>query len=416
MTLVARTRRLDADVDLVAFAGPDGFVFERGRAGVAGRGRALGLDWPGGDPPGAARAVAAALAAIAADDPVGVPGTGPVAFGALPFTPGGGATFVVPEVITGRAEDGTRWITVVADGGTGGAGVPDPDAVTPADLVAPARPGPQPTRYTVTADRPPEDWCDLVAAATKEMAAGTFEKVVLARQVDVAADRPLDRQAVLDRLRRTYPGCHILAVGGFVAASPELLVSVAGDVVRSHPMAGTAPRGGDPATDQRLAASLLASAKDRHEHQVTIDMVHDTLLGWCSYVDYEAEPSIVAVANVQHLATLVEGRLSQPAPSVLELVAALHPTPAVAGRPRDVAVAWIAGHEGIDRGRYAGTAGWVDARGNGTWAVSIRCAEIDGSTARVWAGNGIVVDSDPATELAETRAKLQALLSALVRP
>jgi menaquinone-specific isochorismate synthase len=221
---------------------------------------------------------------------------------------------------------------------------------------------------------------------------------------------------VLERLRAAYPGCHLVGIGGFVAASPELLVSVTGDVVRSHPMAGTAPRGGDPATDQRLAASLLASAKDRQEHQVTIDMVHDTLLGWCSYVDYEAEPSVVAVANVQHLATLVEGRLSRPTPSVLELVAALHPTPAVAGWPRADAVRWIAEHEGIDRGRYAGTCGWVDAAGNGTWAVSVRCAEISGARARVFAGNGIVPDSDPPTELAETRAKLGALLSALVRP
>ena len=122
-------------------------------------------------------------------------------------------------------------------------------------------------------------------------------------------------------------------------------------------------------------------------------MVHDTLLPWCSYLDYEAEPSVVAVANVQHLATLVEGRLSHPAPSVLELVAALHPTPAVAGWPRDAAVDWIAENEGFARRRYAGTAGWVDA-----------------------AGNGIVADSDPSTELAETRSKLQALLSAIVRP
>jgi menaquinone-specific isochorismate synthase len=207
-----------------------------------------------------------------------------------------------------------------------------------------------------------------------------------------------------------------VGVGGFVAASPELLVSVAGDIVRSHPMAGTVPRGGDPATDQRLAASLLASAVYRHEHQVTIDVVHDTLLGWCSYVDYEAEPSVVAVANLQHLATLVEGRLSHPAPSVLELVAALHPTPAVAGRPLAAAVDWIAENEGIDRGHYAGAAGWVDGAGNGAWAVSVRCAEIDGATARVWAGNGIVAGSDPRAELAETRVKFQAMLSALVRP
>lgn len=441
MTLVARSRRLDADVDLLAFAGADGFVFERARVGVAGRGAALEIPWPAGDPAAAARGAAATLAAIDVDDQVGVPGTGPVAFGALPFVPGGAATLVVPEVVVGRAEDGTRWITVVSgagpdaggrgtpDGGRAGSGagrpdaalgggppLPDPDAPAPGDLVAPRRAGPQPQRYTVASARSPEWWCALVERATKTMAEGAFEKVVLARQVDVTADRPLDRHAVLDRLRTGYPGCHIVGIGGFVAASPELLVSVGGDIVRSHPMAGTAPRGGDPATDQRLAASLLASATYRHEHQVTIDVVHDTLLGWCSYVDYEAEPSVVAVANLQHLATKVEGRLSRPTPSVLELVAALHPTPAVAGRPRDLAVDWIAANEEVDRGRYAGTAGWVDGAGNGAWAVSVRCAEIDGDRARLWAGNGIVADSDPAAELAETRVKLQALMSALVRP
>jgi isochorismate synthase len=409
VNLVARTRRLDADIDLLGFAGDDGFVFQKGRAGLAGRGVALAIDWPAGDPAAAARATDATLASIDGDDEVGVPGTGAVAFGALPFVPGGAAGLVVPEVVVGRADDGTRWITVVSPRG-------DRAIPAAAELVAPGPGRRQPQRYTVTATHSPEWWCGLVERATKAMAEGAFEKVVLARQVDVATDHPLDRHAVLDRLRTAYPGCHIVGVGGFVAASPELLVSVAGDIVRSHPMAGTAPRGGDPATDQRLAASLLSSATYRHEHQVTIDMVHDTLLGWCSYVDYEAEPSVVAVANVQHLATLVEGRLSHPTPSVLDLVAALHPTPAVAGRPRDLAVDWIAAHEGIDRGRYAGTAGWVDGRGNGAWAVSVRCAEIDGATARVWAGNGIVADSDPATELAETRAKLQALLSAIVRP
>jgi isochorismate synthase len=247
-------------------------------------------------------------------------------------------------------------------------------------------------------------------------ASGDLAKVVLAREIVVGTDRPLDRSAVLQRLRSAYPGCHLLSVDGLVGASPELLVSRSGDTVRSHPLAGTAPRGGDPATDQRLAASLLASTKDREEHQITIDMVHDTLVGWCSYLDYEAEPSILAVANVQHLATLVEGRLSRPAPSVLELVAALHPTPAVAGWPREPAVDWIVAHEGFDRGRYAGTVGWADAAGNGTWAVAVRCAEVLGTTARVFAGNGIVADSDPHAELAETQAKLQALLSTIVRP
>jgi isochorismate synthase len=407
MALLARTRRLDADIDLLEFAGRDGVLFERGRSGLAGRGCAARLSWHGGDPAAAARSVAEALAGIDVDDEVRLPGCGPVAFGALPFMPGASSELIVPEVVAGRADDGTRWITTIGEAA--------PDADGP-NVEAEVEQRPAVHRFTVTAQRDPEDWCALVERATKAMAGGTLHKVVLARQIDIAADRPIDRLAVLERLRSVYPGCHIVSIAGFVAASPELLVSVAGDIVRSHPMAGTAPRGGDPTTDQRLAASLLASAKDRQEHQITIDMVHDTLLPSCSYLDYEAEPSVVAVANVQHLATMVEGRLSQPAPSVLELMAALHPTPAVAGWPRDEAVAWIAEHEGFDRRRYAGTAGWVDSSGNGTWAVSVRCAEIDGSAARVWAGNGIVADSDPPTELAETRSKLQALLSAIVRP
>src|SRR5581483_5901630 len=143
------------------------------------------------------------------------------------------------------------------------------------------------------------------------------------------------------------------------------------------------------------------------EHQITIDMVLDALLPFCSYVDSEPEPSVMTLANVQHLATLVEGRLSTPAAPVLELVTALHPTPAVCGWPTAAARQVIAELEDLDRGRYTGAVGWVDAHGNGRFGVAIRCAEIDGTTARVFAGNGIVADSDPATELTETRAKLQ---------
>jgi menaquinone-specific isochorismate synthase len=165
--------------------------------------------------------------------------------------------------------------------------------------------------------------------------------------------------------------------------------------VRSHPLAGTAPRTGDPTTDAVTAAALIASTKDQVEHRVVIDVVHETLLPWCSYVDWEAEPSIVTVANVQHLGTLIEGRLSSPPPDVLELVEALSPTPALGGHPRAEALELIAAVEGMERGRYGGAVGWVDAAGNGTWAVAIRCAEISGARARLFAGGGIVADSDP---------------------
>jgi menaquinone-specific isochorismate synthase len=392
------TRRLDGDIDLLTMAGHDGVLWERSRAGVAGRGVALRVPLDDIDD---------ALAGIEVDDEVGVPGSGPVAFGALPFVPGAATELIVPAEIWGRSEDGTRWHTVIGDPG-------ELDAISRTSSGLLRRE--QPSRFTVEPTRSAEWWCDHVERTTKALADGTLEKVVLAREVLVTADGPIDPVAVLTRLRAGYPGCHIFHVDGFVGASPELLVSRAGDVVRSHPMAGTAPRGGDPSADARLAASLLASSKDRAEHQITIDMVHDTLLPWCSYLDYEAEPSIVAVANLQHLATMVEGRLSQPAPSVLDLVRALHPTPAVCGQPRDAAMRYILDQEGFDRGRYAGAVGWVDARGNGSWAVSVRTAQLDGETARVCAGCGIVADSEPDTELEESRVKLQAMLSAIVRP
>ena len=199
-------------------------------------------------------------------------------------------------------------------------------------------------------------------------------------------------------------------------ASPELLVARSGDLVRSQPMAGTTGRSPDPIADARLAASLLASHKDRIEHQITIDMVHDTLLSWCSYLDAETDPQVVSLANLHHLATRVEGRLSHPLPSVLELVAALHPTPAVGGDPRGAALGLIAQHEQFDRGSYAAPVGWIDHRGNGEFAVGVRSAEIRDNTARLFAGVGVVADSDPEAELEETRVKLEVMLGAIVRP
>jgi len=306
-------------------------------------------------------------------------------------------------VVVGRREDGTQWITWV-DG-----------AETPLPL-APASPRTAPSTFSIRSARTPESWCDSVDRARKSMTDGRLRKAVLAREVVVEADVPHDPLTILERLRTAYPGCFVFRVGTFLGATPELLVSRMGDVVRAQPLAGTAPRGGDPAADARLAASLLASAKDREEHRITIDSLHDVLLPFCSYLDEEPEPSIVAVANVQHLATSVEGRLSSPPAPALELASALHPTPAVGGDPKDTALATIRAEEQMDRGRYAGPVGWTDAEGNGRWAVGIRSAEVHGRIARVFAGNGIVADSDPTTELAETRAKLQALLSTIVRP
>lgn len=417
--LRADTRRLDDDLELLAVAGAHGLLFEQGGCGLAGRGEAARLEVPGGaERASSVAAVQEALAALTGKDDVHVPGTGPVAFGALPFDPTVSGTLVVPALVVGRAEDGTRWCTTIGrdEAEHAAAEAHLADARNRAAMPSATGRADGPSAFSVRPVRTPVEWCASVHEATERMAATALHKAVLAREVVIEADEPLDLITIVDRLRSTYPGCMISSIDGMVGASPELLVSRVGDVVRSHPMAGTTPRGGDPTADARLAAMLLASAKDRHEHQLTIDMVHDTLLPFCSYLDAEAEPSVVPVANVAHLATLVEGRLSTPAASVLELVAALHPTPAVCGVPRDLALATIAELEQLDRGRYAGPVGWVDGAGNGRWAVGLRCAEIDGHRARLFAGNGIVADSDPATELAETRAKFQALLGAILRP
>jgi menaquinone-specific isochorismate synthase len=413
--LVACTTRLDEDVDLLAFAGDDGVLFESPEHGLAGRGVALQVALP----TGAARAaeaadrLAEALAGVEVHDGVGRAGTGVVAFAALPFDDAVATTVTVPATVVGRAADGTRWVTRISAGGRP-AGA---DAGRPLVPVAGARQaGAGPSRFTVTSSRSPEEWCAAVVEARERIRAGALTKVVLARELVVEADRPILASDVLSRLRAAYPSAYRFSIDGFVGASPELLVSRVGDIVRSQPMAGTAARSGDPTADARLAASLLASGKDLSEHRITIDAVLDTLLPFCSYVDAEAEPSVVAVANVQHLATLVHGRLSSPPASALALATALHPTPAVGGAPRAEALALRAEVEGLDRGRYAGPVGWVDGAGNGTFAVAVRSAQLDGCRARLYAGGGMVADSDPAAELAETRAKFSALLGAIVRP
>jgi len=393
--------RIDDDLDLVEFAGSGGMVITHDGAGIAGLGCAALIELPAGCTDRAG-IVGETLSAIVRRGEAGAPA--PVAFGALPYAPDAPARLLVPAVQLHRLRDGSRWAVVVS---------PDEQAALP-PLMAPP-PGDLPSRFEVVASQEPSWWMDLVAQATARIRAGELRKVVLAREVVVTADCAIDPRPALRRLRATFPTCYVSYIDGFLCASPELLVSRHGDVVRAHPMAGTAPRLGDPVADAKLAASLLANPNYRHEHQLTIDMVHDTLLPWCSFLDAEPEPSVVAVANVQHLATLVEGRLSRPEPSVLELVTALHPTPAVGGDPRSAALRVQREIEQLDRRRYGGPVGWVDADGNGAWAVGVRAAEFDGAVVRVYAGNGIVADSDPATELAETQAKFAAVLGALVR-
>ncbi len=389
----AVTRHLDTSVDLNDVAGSDGYLFVREGVGLAARGVAARV--PLGDVP-------SVLAAI--DHRDGVGGVHPVALGCVPFEPGAPTELVIPQVTVGKAADGRRWVTTIDD-------------ADPTVMPAP-RPTPSAAEFTVAAAAPVEHYLAAVAAARDAVRAGSLQKAVIAREVMVRSNTPIDVHAVLLRLRASFGSSYRYSIDGFIGASPELLVRVDGNTVESHPLAGTAPRTGDPATDARVAAELIASTKNQVEHRAVIDMVHDTLLPWCSFLDWEPEPSIVTVANVQHLGSRVEGHLSDPRPNVLDLVRALSPTPALGGAPRAEALALIAEVEGFERGRYGGAVGWVDAAGNGTWAVAIRCAELsaDRRTARLVAGGGIVAESEPLAELAETQAKLQAMLSAIVRP
>jgi menaquinone-specific isochorismate synthase len=352
------------------------------------------------------------LAELTGHDEVRAPGTGPVGFAALPFDRDLTDRLMVPRIVVGRSSDGRRWLTVIGD-----VGLDEAMREVQTVLDQPVPDGPEPSSFRLDATLAPEIWRDeVVGFARDRILAGDLDKAVLARELRLITDHPIDTAAVISRLRSTFPSAILFSVGGFIGASPELLVARDGDVVRAHPLAGTAPRASDPATDAAHSAALLGSTKDRWEHRITIDWLLDTLLPFCSYVDAEPEPTIVTLANVHHLGTRVEGRLSSPASSVLELVAALHPTPAVGGHPQAVALDLIEGLERADRGRYAGPCGWVDGAGNGAFAVSVRSAEIAGNEARIFAGVGVVDDSDPVAELAETRSKFQAMLGAIIRP
>lgn len=402
--LAARTRSLPSDAapDLLAFAGEDGWVFERDGVGLAMRGVAARV---------AVRDVGASLASIAVDDEVGLPGTGAIAATALPFDPDAAtvADAVIPAVVLGRTADGTSWVTTI------GAREVDLDAgEVLVDHRSAAR---APDAFTLTPTVSHADWCEIIAKAVARIADGAFSKVVLAREVVVEASSDIVVSQVLARLQVLYPSCTVFSADGFVGASPELLVSRYGDTVTSHPLAGTIAHSGDADADRRASERLLASAKDREEHGLVVSFVADVLRPFCDSLDVPDAPSIVAMRNVAHLGTLVRGRLrDDPAPSALSLALALHPTPAVAGTPTHDAVAYLKSVEGFDRGRYAGAVGWVDGRGDGAFVVGIRCAEIAGRLARLFAGVGVVEGSDPDDELAETQLKLQALLAAVVRP
>jgi isochorismate synthase len=251
---------------------------------------------------------------------------------------------------------------------------------------------------------------------------GQLDKVVLARAVDYPLAALPCRGALLSRLLRFYPSAHVFVcrleptVPGprtFLGASPELLVAKRGQRVRSHPLAGSAPRYADPQLDRARAEALLSCSKNRREHAFVVDAVASVLAPWCSELHVPKEPTLVPTPTVWHLGTPIRGTLRSSDVSSLALAEALHPTPAVCGYPRAVARACIRELEAFDRGFYAGAVGYCDVRGDGEWAVAIRCAEISGHELRLYAGAGIVAGAEPALELEETSAKLSTMVDAL---
>jgi menaquinone-specific isochorismate synthase len=380
--LVARSHTIEGPLDLLSEYAPGGFAWLDGSTGFVASGVAAVVD-----PADAA----AFLAAIGHERDAGAPdAAGPRAMGALPFA--GTGPLVVPARIVGRDAAGASWCTridaadaPVAPGSAGRATAPSEFAI--ASIVTNRR------------------WRSMVERALHEIARGPLEKVVLARAVRVAADRPFDRADVLAHLRRTQPGCIVYADRDFVGASPELLVRKTGELVTARPLAGTGVE----------TAALVRSAKDAREHRFVVDAVVRALRAHCSDVA-AAGPEPIELAGFSHLATTVTARTGDPSVSIAELVAALHPTPAVGGTPRALALAMIAALEPVARGRYAGPCGWIDRNGDGEFVVALRGGEIHGAHALIHAGAGIVAGSDPEAEWVETQQKLTPMLQALVRP
>ena len=327
-------------------------------------------------------------------DEVRLPGSGLVAFGSFAFADSPGeSALVVPSVIVGRRGDAC-WVTTVSSGAL----------ATPPDLRThePERP----TDVTFAdGSMSGAEWELVVADGVRRIQAGDLDKVVLARDLVAETPTPLDVRWPLQRLADRYAACWTFHVDGLFGATPEMLVRRERGLVTSRVLAGTIRRTGDDAHDLRLAASLARSSKDLEEHEYAVRSVAESLAPHCSSMNVPESPFVLHLPNVMHLATDVAGVIDD-ATSSLGLAAALHPSAAVGGTPTATAVDLIAEIEGMDRGRYAGPVGWIDGNGDGEWGIALRSASVCGDTVRLYAGCGIVADSDPQAELAESQAKL----------
>jgi menaquinone-specific isochorismate synthase len=337
-------------------------------------------------------------AGLEVSDTVRAPGTGPVAFASFTFSDDSpGSVLVVPRVLVGR-RDGVAWITEFSRG----------DGPSAVRAVTPVRPSG--TLRFADGMLPVAGYRRAVAEAVRRMRAGELDKAALAHDLLAVADAPHDPRFLLGGLAKRYPTCWSYSVDGLVGATPEMLVRRVAGTVSSRVLAGTIW----PGECNDLPGQLLGSAKDRHEHALAVDSLAAALRPLCTALDVPDTPRVIALRNVSHLASDVHGTLDPHAPAtLLQLAAAAHPTAAVGGTPRDAALALIAELEGMDRGRYAGPIGWVDGNGDGELGIALRCAQLEGHVARLFAGCGVVADSDPDTEVREAAAKMVAVRDAL---
>jgi len=420
--LVARTTWLEGPGDPLASLGPGGFAWFGEGWGFATAGEVARIPLgPGPDRlERAAALVGGLLGGAVVDDEVRLAGTGPLAVGALGFSPGDAGALVVPARVVGIDPEGRRWVTECAEA-SGGDPRPRP-AVPPGAAargpVAPSGSLPTGPAGAASPGRLPtgsggrDAFVSRVRAVLDRIEAGAVSKVVVARQEELEGSLPYAVATVVERLRRQQPGCFVYASAGFVGASPELLVRRRGRVVESRPMAGTVPRASRPADDDLRASWLTSSPKEREEHLAVVGAVTGSLASVAHDLEVRG-PELARFPSVCHLVSTVRAEVDAGGPSALALAGLLHPTPAVAGLPVAEALAVIAELEPFPRGCYAGPVGWVDGRGDGEWAVAIRCAELQGRRAVLTAGAGIVAGSGPATEWAETEAKLAPMRAAL---
>jgi menaquinone-specific isochorismate synthase len=401
----AVTRRDGLEPDTALFQSPDRLIVG---IGAAARFRLARATQP------ETSHIVKALATIMSEDPIGEPGSSPIAIGALPFNPSSPGELVVPSFTFVRNRNGLAWLTLTGKG----------PLVAPnfgsAPEAPPKREVPPGAGAAEILDSGGESFTEAVEAALKDIRAGRIAKVVLARRVTVSFSVRVDVAATIDALRRREPLSTIFAISSdsrtFVGASPELLVAKNGPHVASVPLAGSVAMSGERAGDEIAVAGLLASAKENLEHRLVVEAVEKELSRWCASVVVQPEPEVLSLRTIAHLATSITGRLRggpDSWPSALALATSLHPTPAVSGSPIPAALELIAELEPTGRGLYAGPVGWVDSSGDGEFVLGIRSAEVSGNSATVYAGAGIVEGSDPFSELDETSVKLQTMLDAL---